>query len=357
MPPNGAGGSVARRGASRSQDEIGPTRSRDHPGSRLLGNSKNPLAELSQAERIEHLKNACSDMRPRNYSPQNEPPVFPFCSETVGGSTSSGIGKSYPPGTGAIGGLPSQQMEMISSLGGSTKGKGSDAAYAHDVQPMGNGMAIFDSCNISDCRQSVEEIGHDRDEDSYVTRTFYWRAEDFPLEVATYMQCEEPWAQREAAANNLAGRYGLRATLPRIRVSQVAKVCADDVPNDMLENDDDCPKVTSETSNAHQQQKVSPEAPLEDTFLSGARQPRMQDDGLVSLEEDGRPDQLAPAPPEPSVSKRQAPPQQLPDEEDWDADWSVLAPPVALVAPDGLPEASPQTLEASDKQPKGVFVF
>jgi len=49
----------------------------------------------------------------------------------------------------------------------------------------------------------------DAEDDSAVTRTFYWKPEDFPLEVATYMQTEDAWNSR-SALHARAQMYGYK---------------------------------------------------------------------------------------------------------------------------------------------------
>lgn len=54
---------------------------------------------------------------------------------------------------------------------------------------------LFDNCSRTRCAEGTND--HDTivvdDNGEMVTRTFHWRPEDFPLEVATYMQCDTAW--------------------------------------------------------------------------------------------------------------------------------------------------------------------
>eukprot|EP00929_Paragymnodinium_shiwhaense_P058667 TRINITY_DN29394_c0_g1_i1.p1 TRINITY_DN29394_c0_g1~~TRINITY_DN29394_c0_g1_i1.p1 ORF type:complete len:355 (-),score=95.79 TRINITY_DN29394_c0_g1_i1:92-1156(-) len=66
---------------------------------------------------------------------------------------------------------------------------------------------LLGACGAVDCQGMQEDKEMEEEEQSYVTRTFYWRPEDFPLEVATYMQAEEPYH----ATRNMAIIQGANA--------------------------------------------------------------------------------------------------------------------------------------------------
>lgn len=119
-------------------------------------------------------------------------------------------------------------------------------------------MDFSDSCMRGPCAshfiEDVDQIPVDNngdqnsEDDKYVTRTFHWTMEDFPLEVATYMQCEEPWetdpdddqrmvAMRARAKANASSRLQPDLLAGRRCSGKLDQAAADDVPDDMLEDE------------------------------------------------------------------------------------------------------------------------
>lgn len=106
---------------------------------------------------------------------------------------------------------------------------------------------LFTTCVRSHCHPDLEEEelethddegGSPRDRDeTYVTRTFHWKPEDFPLEIATYMQCEEPWSPDVILRQNVVAR----PQAGKMRSCRVKQLSADNLPAaEMVE--DDCQK-------------------------------------------------------------------------------------------------------------------
>lgn len=101
---------------------------------------------------------------------------------------------------------------------------------------------LFTNCVRSPCKnvwEDAEAVPTDSNT-QYVTRTFHWRPEDFPLEVATYMQCEEPW--QSASPPHLAGfRTRPRALVftggRLIQPHRIQQRSADEEPADMLDEE------------------------------------------------------------------------------------------------------------------------
>jgi len=128
-------------------------------------------------------------------------------------------------------------------------------------QPIAGMDFFFDACVRSPCNNElVEDVdtisqedhvgGTVVDDGKYVTRTFHWRPEDFPLEVATYMQSEEPGESTQTENDRIMAQMRTKAMASRYRAqnavqdvpgrrctAQPSRVAADDEPDDMLDDE------------------------------------------------------------------------------------------------------------------------
>lgn len=103
--------------------------------------------------------------------------------------------------------------------------------------PMG---FLFTACVRDPGHDRLEEVpdtsgrcdgqcAAEESDDEYVARTFHWKPEDFPLEIATYMQCEEPWKPE-----TLPYRQNVSVSPKVGKALQSCKLrplCADDLPS------------------------------------------------------------------------------------------------------------------------------
>jgi len=138
----------------------------------------------------------------------------------------------------------------------------------------------------------------DEDGDRYVARTFHWRPEDFQLEVATYMQTDEPW-QSESPPHQTGGRGTcFKAGRPdRGDAARVRPIQLDDEPLDMLDEE-----VTGETDEVGTE--VAPSTSSRAAGTGGGTSDAVATNGVPAPASDA-----------------------------WCANWTILEPPPAPLAP------------------------
>lgn len=150
------------------------------------------------------------------------------------------------------GGKPDHQSRL--PLGSEQTPTATERGPDSPTRPPGQGGPLdffsFAECMRNPCETMAEafETVPTSDEPRYVTRTFHWRPEDFPIEDGTYMQCDEPW-ESDLPPHRTGERAGVAFKAGKIgQPFKVMQHVADPV-DDIF--DDDCEVDATEEAPTH----------------------------------------------------------------------------------------------------------